>query len=164
MLRGQMGHLARTHLPLTLTRTRHLLLFKNTFLSTVPSQPPQNVTVAKDNSTSTSLFIHWRPVPTNHQNGIILGYRILYKKSSGLDELKFRNVSARSTTAELKNLTKYTEYDVTILAYTSKGNGVRAKFFTVSTTEDRKYTFSRHASTYVFHCNPSIFSSCAKLA
>ena len=48
-------------------------------------------------------------------------------------------MSAESTATELKNLTKYTEYDVTILAYTSKGNGVRAKFFTVSTTEDRKY-------------------------
>jgi len=108
------------------------------FVSTVPSQPPQNVTVAKDNSTSTSLFIHWRPVPANHQNGIILGYRVLYKRSRSLDKLKSRNVSTPSTTVELKNLSKYTEYDVTVLAYTSKGNGVRAKFFTVSTTEDRK--------------------------
>ena len=107
-------------------------------ISLVPSQPPQNVTVAKDNSTSTSLFIHWRPVPANHQNGVILGYRVLYRRSWKLDKLKSRNVSALSTTVELKNLSKYTEYDITVLAYTSKGNGVQAKFFTVSTTEDRK--------------------------
>ncbi|KAJ7390411.1 hypothetical protein OS493_025668 [Desmophyllum pertusum] len=94
----------------------------------VPSKPPQNVTIATDKSTSTSLFIHWRPVPQNHQNGIILGYRIFYKKSWSLDQLKSKNVSAQSTTTELKNLTKYTEYDVTILAYTSKGNGNRAGF------------------------------------
>jgi len=116
------------------------LFLIDVFLSlfTVPSKPPQNVTVAKDNSTSTSLFIHWRPVPANHQNGIILGYRVLYKRSRSLDKLKSRNVSALSTTIELKNLSKYTEYDVTVLAYTSKGNGMRAKFFTMSTTEDRK--------------------------
>ena len=111
-------------------------------LSPVPSKPPQNVTVAKDNSTSTSLFIHWRPVPANHQNGIILGYRIMYKKSAGEDTLETKNVSARTTTTELKNLTKFTEYSITILAYTSKGNGVRAKFFTASTTEDSKYLIS----------------------
>ena len=111
-------------------------------LSLVPSKPPQNLTVAKDNSTSTSLFIHWRPVPANHQNGIILGYRIMYKKSASEDTLKTKNVSARTTATELKNLTKFTEYSITILAYTSKGNGVRAKFFTASTTEDRKYLIS----------------------
>ena len=78
-------------------------------------------------------------MPVNHQNGVILGYRILYKKSrSSQEKLRSRNVSTESTTVELKNLSKYTEYDVTILAYTSKGNGVRAKFFTVSTKEDRK--------------------------
>lgn len=80
-------------------------------------------------------------MPVNHQNGIILGYRILFKKSWSLEKLRSRNVSAESTTVELKNLSKYTKYDVTILAYTSKGSGVRAKFFTVSTTEDRKYSF-----------------------
>ncbi|XP_022795633.1 uncharacterized protein LOC111334203 [Stylophora pistillata] len=123
------------------TRRGEGLLSKGYMIRTdedVPSKPPQNFTVAKDNSTSTSLFIHWRPVPVNHQNGVILGYRILYKKSRSSQEmLRTRNVSAESTTVELKNLSKYTEYDVTILAYTSKGNGVRAKFFTVSTREDR---------------------------
>lgn len=82
--------------------------------------------------------MHWRPVPANHQNGKILGYRILYKKSLIHEKLKTKNISAESTATELKNLTKYTEYDITILAYTSKGNGVRARFFKVSTTEDRK--------------------------
>ena len=121
------------------TRCTCKLALTSAFLSQVPSRPPQNVTVAKDNSTSTSLFVHWRPVPANHQNGIIRGYRILYKKSFSQEKLKTKNVSAESTATELKNLTKYTEYDITILAYTSKGNGVRARFFTVSTTEDRKY-------------------------
>ncbi|XP_073231551.1 neural cell adhesion molecule L1-like, partial [Porites lutea] len=121
------------------TRKGNGLLSKGYMLRTdedVPSKPPQNLTVAKDNSTSTSLFIHWRPVPANHQNGIILGYRIMYKKSASEDTLKTKNVSARTTATELKNLTKFTEYSITILAYTSKGNGVRAKFFTASTTED----------------------------
>jgi len=117
-------------------------------LSPVPSKPPQNVTVAKDNSSSTSLFIHWRPVPANHQNGIILGYRIVYKTSAGEDTLKTKNVSARTTATELQNLTKFTEYSITILAYTSKGNGVRAKFFTASTTEDRKYLTSLPCSRF----------------
>ncbi|XP_068752195.1 uncharacterized protein [Montipora capricornis] len=103
----------------------------------VPSQPPQNLTVAKEKSTSTSLFIHWRPVNRNHQNGKILGYRILYKKSNSKDSLKTKNVSARAITTELVNLTKYTKYDIAILAYTSKGDGVRAKFIPVETAQDR---------------------------
>ena len=72
----------------------------------------------------------------------------MYKKSAVEDTLKTKNVSARTTVTELKNLTKFTEYSITILAYTSKGNGVRAKFFIASTTEDRKYLISLPGSRF----------------
>lgn len=113
------------------------LLSNNLFLAPVPSKPPQQLSVAKESSTS--LFIHWRPVPRNHQNGKILGYRILYQKSNSREDVRAKNVSAVTNSTQLTNLTKFTKYDITILAYTSKGNGVRAKYFTVTTAEDRKF-------------------------
>ena len=63
----------------------------------------------------------------------------MYKKSNSIEDVRAKNVSAVTNSTQLTNLTKFTKYDITILAYTSKGNGVRAKYFTVTTAEDRKF-------------------------
>ena len=92
-------------------------------------------------------------MPEANQNGVVLGYRILYKKSHSQEELKENNVSAEVTATVLKNLSMYTEYNISILAYTSKGNGAHARFFTALTKEDRKSLDGDFASIILtFRC------------
>lgn len=50
-------------------------LFTNKlFPSAVPSAPPDKVHVGMINSTS--AFVRWQPPPVEHQNGVILGYKV----------------------------------------------------------------------------------------
>lgn len=108
----------------------------------VPSQPPRDLAVA--NTSSTSLLVRWSPVPRSHQNGIIRGYKILYKESSDrrifrrgvMSNYIIKTVKAGTIATELQNLTKYTLYEVAILAFTSKGDGVMSPVVTLSTAED----------------------------
>jgi len=46
-------------------------------LCPVPSQPPENVNAMA--VTSQSILVLWNPPPSSDQNGVLIGYRILYR-------------------------------------------------------------------------------------
>ncbi|XP_074612981.1 protein sidekick-2-like isoform X2 [Acropora palmata] len=98
-----------------------------------PSAPPANV--SGHNTSSTSIFVHWNQVPTEHQNGAILYYTVTYKAlPSG--SAQTRSVSAPANQMTLSGLKKYTNYSITVFATTIKGAGnVSAPIFIV-TDED----------------------------
>lgn len=77
------------------------------------------------------IKLKWSPVPREHRNGIILGYRIKYKiaSESKYDETKRveLDLAPNTTEYELSNLASSASYEVELLAYTSVGNGVSAK-------------------------------------
>ncbi|CAH3198822.1 unnamed protein product, partial [Porites evermanni] len=72
---------------------------------------------------STSLYVSWNEVPDAYKNGIIRGYKVYYievKNGSSVTE----NLPSGQRWLRIDGLRKYTLYNVTVLAYTVKGDGV----------------------------------------
>ena len=88
----------------------------------VPSRSPRNITAF--NTSSTSINVTWQPIPNDHVNGILLGYRVLYKRKNSLMDA-FQNVTVNSThlDAEITSLEFYTEYELRIVGFTKVGDG-----------------------------------------
>ena len=106
--------------------------------SSVPSGPPQNVTAVVHSSTQ--ITVTWQNVVGKDRNGIILGYKISYRAVGQLavnvTEMvqEVKNGSAVQTV--LISLEKYIEYKISVLAYTSKGDGPRSQEISARTDED----------------------------
>lgn len=88
----------------------------------VPSHSPRNITAF--NTSSTSINVTWQPIPNDHVNGILLGYRVLYKKENSPMDV-FQNITVNSTylDAEITSLEVYTEYELRITGFTIIGDG-----------------------------------------
>ena len=88
-------------------------------------------------------MVTWDRVPEEAVHGILRGYRVFYRKSTNLEQ-KYRNetTEAGAQKLEIKGLDKYTEYELQVVAFTRKGDGVESKRFVVSTDEDGKRKMS----------------------
>ncbi|EDO29485.1 predicted protein, partial [Nematostella vectensis] len=101
----------------------------------VPAAPPSNITA--NNVSSTELEVIWRPVPQKYQNGIVLGYKVMYRRADG--EYPIRNVTINNGSQlshVLKGLKKYGPYDIRLLAFTVKGEGNVSESVFCRTAED----------------------------
>jgi hypothetical protein len=87
---------------------------------------------------STSIHLQWYKVLSNHQNGVILGYRIYYRVYLGNESWNMIGVEERETSRTVNNLTMFTKYLFQISAFTSKGEGNTSESILVSTDEDGK--------------------------
>ena len=109
-----------------------------------PGAPP--VPVRGHNSSSTSISVTWGEVPADKQHGDIIHYTVIYEKKEGGTE-KRKTVTTR--TAELKDLEKYTEYSIKVLAATIKGDGPPSDPIIVRTDQDSKYSYSPHFTSFI---------------
>ncbi len=105
----------------------------------VPGAPPQEVHgLAVD---SKSLRIVWRPPPRDKHHGTITYYKVIYsednskKPSKKLNEV---NVTAKEHSVILKNLNKWTDYRISVLAGTKVGDGPASEPIILRTDEDGK--------------------------
>ena len=97
--------------------------------------PPANAT--GNNSSSTSIVVQWDEVPENDKNGIIKGYNITYKDwRTGVE--KTQTVDAPTRQVDLTGLNEFTKYNISVLAFTVKGDGPLSSTITVTTDEDSK--------------------------
>ena len=126
-----------------------LIWFINTFLFLViildynyffifilePNAAPS--AVAGYNTSSTSIFVDWDDVPQPDQNGIILSYTVTYTELPNGSPVP-QVVDAPTTQATLTGLNEYTNYSITVLASTSKGNGNVSEAIIVITDQDSK--------------------------
>ncbi|XP_069503689.1 protein sidekick-1 [Ambystoma mexicanum] len=89
----------------------------------VPSAPPPNITA--EAVSSTQILLTWAAIPEPEQNGLILGYKVLYKEK-GLDLESGSHVVRGNQTLSvlLTSLRKYVIYEIQLLAYTRIGDGV----------------------------------------
>ena len=100
-----------------------------------PSAPPANV--KGNNSSSKSILVEWDEVPENDKNGIIKGYNITYKDwRTGVE--KSQTVDAPTRQVDLTGLNEFTKYNISVLAFTVKGDGPPSSTITVTTDEDSK--------------------------
>nr|XP_015215986.1 PREDICTED: protein sidekick-1 isoform X1 [Lepisosteus oculatus]XP_015215987.1 PREDICTED: protein sidekick-1 isoform X1 [Lepisosteus oculatus] len=88
----------------------------------VPSGSPVNVTA--EAVSSTRILVTWGPVPEQEKNGHILGYKVLYKEKDLRSEPQVQVVKGNLTQSVLlRNLRKYVQYEIQVLAYTRIGDG-----------------------------------------
>ena len=84
-------------------------------------------------------MVQWGDVPHPDQNGIILSYTVTYTALPNGSPVS-QVVDAPTTQATLTGLNEYTNYSITVLASTSKGDGNASEAIPVITDEDSKLT------------------------
>ncbi|XP_051877097.1 protein sidekick-1 [Pristis pectinata] len=89
----------------------------------VPSAAPGNITA--EAVSPTQILVMWGPVPESDQNGLILGYKILYQEKDSESDTQTHLVKGNFThSVVLNGLRKYSQYKIQVLAFTRIGDGV----------------------------------------
>ncbi|KFO07379.1 Protein sidekick-1, partial [Balearica regulorum gibbericeps] len=101
----------------------------------VPSAPPENVSA--EAVSSTQILLTWTAVPESEQNGLVLGYKILFKAKDLDSEPKSQIVRGNHTQSFLlSGLRKYVLYEIQVLAFTRIGDGVASSPAVIERTKD----------------------------
>uniref|UniRef100_UPI00398E8C7C protein sidekick-1 isoform X2 n=1 Tax=Pristiophorus japonicus TaxID=55135 RepID=UPI00398E8C7C len=101
----------------------------------VPSAAPGNVTA--EAVSSTQILVMWGPVPESDQNGLILGYKILYQERDSESGTLTHLVKGNFTQSVVLNgLRKYGQYEIQVLAFTRIGDGVSSSPLLMERTKD----------------------------
>ncbi|XP_049758675.1 protein sidekick-1 isoform X3 [Elephas maximus indicus] len=101
----------------------------------VPSAAPGNVSA--EAVSSTQILLTWASVPEQDQNGLILGYKILFRAKDLDPEPRSHVVRGNHTqSALLAGLRKFVLYELQVLAFTRIGNGVPSSPLVLERTKD----------------------------
>ena len=84
------------------------------------------------------IFLRWSSVPQGYENGIIRGFKIFLNLKNGGKTHVFVIREEGKRLEALSNLKPFSEYKVSILAYTLSGDGVTSSSITVTTDESGK--------------------------
>ncbi|XP_072549363.1 protein sidekick-2 isoform X2 [Salminus brasiliensis] len=88
----------------------------------VPSSGPANVSAFA--TTSSSILVRWGEVPEPDRNGLILGYKVVYREKDSDSPLRFWTVEGNTThSVQLTGLDKYVLYEIQVLSFTRIGDG-----------------------------------------
>ncbi|KAJ7422467.1 Protein sidekick-2 [Willisornis vidua] len=92
----------------------------------VPSSGPSNVSAVA--TSSSSLMVRWSDIPEADCNGLILGYKVMYKEKGSEARAQFWLAEGNSSrSAQLTGLGKYTVYEIRVLAFTRIGDGAASR-------------------------------------
>ncbi|XP_028979648.1 protein sidekick-2 isoform X3 [Esox lucius] len=101
----------------------------------VPSCGPTNVSAFA--TTSSSILVRWGEVPQADRNGLILGYKVVYKeKDSDALPQHWEVEGNTSHSVQLSGLGKYVLYEIQVLAFTRIGDGRSSKPIILERTLD----------------------------
>ncbi|XP_022777753.1 uncharacterized protein LOC111319202, partial [Stylophora pistillata] len=104
-------------------------------MSKVPSQAPSNLTLSA--SSSTSIAVSWQLPPVCSRHGIIVGYKLFYKKKGFMGSMSVETINGGTTfSGDITGLDKYTEYEFQVLAFTSHGDGAKSSVVVERTMKD----------------------------
>ena len=109
-------------------------------VSSEPSAPPQ--TVRAVTKTRYSVGVTWREVPEGHRHGDILSYTITYYSATPGDPMQVKSIGTPTRFATLTNLTKNTNYSITVMASNQDGNGPPSSPTFVITSNGGTFYFS----------------------
>ncbi|XP_073450671.1 receptor-type tyrosine-protein phosphatase S isoform X11 [Aquarana catesbeiana] len=109
---------------------------KERTMQSKPSAPPQDVKCVS--TKSTTILVSWQPPPPESHNGILAGYSVRYGALDSEDpEVKeVKDIPSETTEILLEALEKWTEYRITVVAYTAVGPGPESSPVVVRTDED----------------------------
>ncbi|NXY79293.1 SDK2 protein, partial [Glareola pratincola] len=92
----------------------------------VPSSGPSNVSALA--TSSSSMLVRWSDIPEADRNGLILGYKVMYKEKDSDTRVQFWLAEGNaSRSAQLSGLGKYVLYEIRVLAFTRIGDGVPSR-------------------------------------
>ena len=100
-----------------------------------PDGAPQNV--KGQNTSSTSISVSWEAVLADRQNGIITGYNITYQSQTENDN-GVVEAGPNDLQANLTGLKEFVKYNISVVAFTAKGDGPPSIIIVVRTDEDSK--------------------------
>ena len=100
-----------------------------------PDSAPQNV--KGQNTSSTSISVSWEAVPADLQNGIITGYNIAYQSQTENDN-GVVETGPNDLQTNLTGLKEFVKYNISVVAFTAKGDGPPSIIIVVRTDEDSK--------------------------
>ncbi|XP_075065536.1 receptor-type tyrosine-protein phosphatase delta isoform X4 [Mixophyes fleayi] len=105
-------------------------------LQSKPSAHPQDIRC--NSQSSTSILVSWLPPPEDKQNGVITAYAIRYNEVDGDDNKPHEIMGISSDTRQylLEQLEKWTQYHISMVAYTDVGPGPESPSILVRTDED----------------------------
>ncbi|XP_068511039.1 protein sidekick-2 isoform X2 [Anas acuta] len=102
----------------------HLVLGRTR--ESVPSSGPSNVSALA--TTSSSMLVRWSDIPEADCNGLILGYKVMYKEKDSEARAQFWLAEGNaSRSAQLTGLGKFMLYEIRVLAFTRIGDGVPSR-------------------------------------
>ncbi|XP_062859555.1 protein sidekick-2-like [Trichomycterus rosablanca] len=88
----------------------------------IPSCGPSNVSALS--TSSSGILVRWSEVPEPDRNGLILGYKVVYKEKDSDSAVRLWTVEGNTTHGvELTGLGKYVLYHIQVLAFTRIGDG-----------------------------------------
>ena len=103
-----------------------------------PDGAPQNI--RGHYTSSTSISVWWEEVQTDLQNGIIIGYTIKYWSQTENDNgVVLAGPNDRQ--ANLTALKEFVEYNLSVIAFTAKGDGPPS-VIVVRTDQESKLNYS----------------------
>ena len=105
-------------------------------------------------SSSTSITASWQLPPADSRNGIIIGFKLFYKKKGSIElptSLTISNGTRRSKI--VSGLDEYAEYEFQVLAFTYVGDGAKSSVKVERTNEDGKKSDVTKSSSV--HCSNS---------
>ena len=114
-----------------------------------PNGTPEAVVATA--ASSKNITVSWNPVTADDRNGIIKGYIVNYQALPDGDIIpKFRNITSEQQndkqTVLLDDLNEFTNYSISVLAFTVIGNGPASGAQVVETLEDSKLLL-----TFIFY-------------
>ncbi|XP_051155099.1 neogenin isoform X3 [Leptopilina boulardi] len=101
--------------------------------SSQPTKPPHNVTL--EAASSTSVIIRWEP-PLDGQNGIIIGYKIRYKRQDRRNTFHPITTESNERFHVLSDLDEHVLYQVQIRALNVNGTGPWSEWMSIETYEN----------------------------
>ena len=107
------------------------------------------------NTSSTSILVEWDNVPDFDRNGIITSYNIAYRSQTE-NHNGFAMAGPNERQKHLTDLREYVDYDITVRASTSKGDGPQSNPIVVRTDQDSKYFFFLNVLSVINVLHPNI--------
>ena len=121
----------------------HLISGGVVYFSFHPSQSARvPLTDRAVTKTRYSVGVTWREVPEGHRHGDILRYTITYYSATPGDPMQVKSLTTPTRFATLTNLTKNTNYSITVMASNQGGNGPPSSPTFVITSNGSTFYFS----------------------
>lgn len=121
----------------------------------VIGEPPANVTAY--NTSSTSIMVQWKPSAIPDIK--LSGYEVLFKPRHNASAQWDTTIACNKTlNVTLKNLEKFTEYEILVSAFNEQGPGNFSEAVTCFTDEDSEWKIDRFVSVVWFIIKSFILS------